>query len=70
METAMAIGFLAVATFILLAIKWAIRSTINTGVNAAENAYKRAQERKNPPQQENLADWYQNNSESGYPNGN
>jgi len=54
----MGIVLLAAATFILLAVKWAIRATLNKGVNAAENAWKRAQEQKNPPAPESLAERY------------
>ena len=64
METALAIALLAGLTFVLLLIKWVIRSTLHKGFDAAENAYKRAQEKKNPPQAESLADRYRQNGGS------
>lgn len=56
--------FIVIALAISLAwiiIKRMIYAGVSKGVNAAENAVKRAQDKKNPPHSESLADRYSQN---------
>ena len=59
------IVLIVAVALVLLVIRRLISAGVNKGVNAASNAIKRAQEEKNPPKPQNLAERYGSTSSQG-----